>query len=170
MMKLKIPHKKKAMNENTIAKPKRSLRSKHKREKSKKTTAIKKERPKKKRKDRTAKERTKRHILRNLWQKLPLPKKRLFFKKDKAVSAKAGSANTAKRFRLLTFSRKMLLLCLAPMMLICILITVFSRQSLTKSVENEIEGALKIVAISLDETYSNLYQGDYEQDLSLIHI
>ena len=165
-MKLKIPHKKKAMNENTISKPKRSLRSKHKREKSKKTTAIKKERPKKKRKDRAAKERTKRHILRNLWQKLPLPKKRLFFKKDKAVSAKAGSANTAKRFRLLTFSRKMLLLCLAPMMLICILITVFSRQSLTKSVENEIEGALKIVAISLDETYSNLYQGDYEQDKS----
>ena len=51
-------------------------------------------------------------------------------------------------------------------MLICILITVFSRQSLTKSVENEIEGALKIVAISLDETYSNLYQGDYEQDKS----
>ena len=166
MMKLKIPHKKKAMNENTIAKPKRSLRSKHKREKSKKTTAIKKERPKKKRKDRTAKERTKRHILRKKKQKLPLPKKRLFFKKDKAVSVKAGSANTAKRFRLLTFSRKMLLLCLAPMMLICILITVFSRQSLTKSVENEIEGALKIVAISLDETYSNLYQGDYEQDKS----
>lgn len=114
MMKLKIPHKKKAMNENTISKLKRSLRSKHKREKSKKTTAIKKERPKKKRKDRTAR-----------------------------------SVNTAKRFRLLTFSRKMLLLCLAPMMLICILITVFSRQSLTKSVENEIEGALKIVAISL---------------------
>ena len=98
MMKLKIPHKKKAMNENSISKPKRSLRSKHKREKSKKTTAIKKERPKKKRKDRTAKERTKRHILRNLWQKLPLPKKRLFFKKDKAVSVKAGSANTASVF------------------------------------------------------------------------
>lgn len=166
MSKLKIPHKKKAMDENTISKPKRSLRSKHKREKSNKTTAVKKERPKKKRKDRTAKERTKRHILRNLWQKLPLPKKRLFFKKDKAVSTKAGSVSTAKRFRLLTFSRKMLLLCLAPMMLICILITVFSRQSLTKSVENEIDNALKIVAISLDETYSNLYQGDYEQDKS----
>ena len=44
----------------------------------------------------------------------------------------------------------------------CILITVFSRQSLTKSVENEIDNALKIVAISLDETYSNLYQGDYK--------
>ena len=48
MSKLKIPHKKKAMDENTISKPKRSLRSKHKRKKSKKTTAIKKERPKKK--------------------------------------------------------------------------------------------------------------------------
>lgn len=41
MSKLKIPHKKKAMDENTISKPKRSLRSKHKRKKSKKTTAIK---------------------------------------------------------------------------------------------------------------------------------
>lgn len=41
MMKLKIPHKKKAMNENTIAKPKRSLRSKHKREKSKKQLLLK---------------------------------------------------------------------------------------------------------------------------------
>ena len=56
MSKLKTPHKKKAMDENTISKPKRSLRSKHKREKSKKTTAIKKERPKKKRKDRKKRE------------------------------------------------------------------------------------------------------------------
>lgn len=43
MSKLKIPHKKKAMDENTISKPKRSLRSKHKREKSNKTTAVKKD-------------------------------------------------------------------------------------------------------------------------------
>ena len=88
MMKLKIPHKKKAMNENTIAKPKRSLRSKHKREKSKKTTAIKKERPKKKRKDRTAKERTKRHILRNLWQNFRYLKSAYFSKKTKQFRPK----------------------------------------------------------------------------------
>ena len=37
MSKLKIPHKKKAMDENTISKPKRSLRPKHKREKVKKS-------------------------------------------------------------------------------------------------------------------------------------
>lgn len=171
MIKLKIPHKKKAMDENTISKPKRSLRPKHKREKVKKShphkqEKTKKSRPKKGPKVHTPKARAKKHILRNLWQKLPFAKKGAPFKKDKAVSTKTGSVSTAKRFRLLTFSRKMLLLCLAPMMLICILITVFSRQSLTKSVENEIEGALKIVAISLDETYSNLYQGDYEQDKS----
>lgn len=41
MGKLKIPHKKKAMDENTISKPKRSLRSKHKREKSKKQLLLK---------------------------------------------------------------------------------------------------------------------------------
>ncbi len=171
MIKLKIPHKKKAMDENTISKPKRSLRPKHKREKVKKShphkqEKAKKSRPKKGPKVRTPKARAKKHILRSLWQKLPFAKKGAPFKKDKAVSTKTGSVSTAKRFRLLTFSRKMLLLCLAPMMLICILITVFSRQSLTKAVENEIEGALKIVAISLDETYSNLYQGDYEQDKS----
>lgn len=171
MIKLKIPHKKKAMDENTISKPKRSLRPKHKREKVKKShphkqEKTKKSRPKKGPKVHTPKARAKKHILRSLWQKLPFAKKGAPFKKDKAVSTKTGSVSTAKRFRLLTFSRKMLLLCLAPMMLICILITVFSRQSLTKAVENEIEGALKIVAISLDETYSNLYQGDYEQDKS----
>ena len=171
MIKLKIPHKKKAMDENTISKPKRSLRPKHKREKVKKShphkqEKAKKSRPKKGPKVHIPKARAKKHILRNLWQKLPFAKKGAPFKKDKAVSTKTGSVSTAKRFRLLTFSRKMLLLCLAPMMLICILITVFSRQSLTKSVENEIDDALKIVAISLDETYSNLYQGDYEQDKS----
>ena len=171
MSKLKIPRKKKAMDENTISKPKRSLRSKHKRKKVKKShphkqEKAKKSRPKKGPKVHIPKARAKKHILRNLWQKLPFAKKGAPFKKDKAVSTKTGSVSTAKRFRLLTFSRKMLLLCLAPMMLICILITVFSRQSLTKSVENEIDDALKIVAISLDETYSNLYQGDYEQDKS----
>jgi len=41
MGKLKIPHKKKAMDENTISKPKRSVGSKHKREKSKKQLLLK---------------------------------------------------------------------------------------------------------------------------------
>ena len=77
-----------------------------------------------------------------------------------------GKAKKHTKIHLLTFSRKILLLCLLPMVIICILITYISRQSLSKSVENEIEGALKIVAISLDETYSNLYKGDYHEDAS----
>lgn len=161
MIKFKKPQKKQknAVDKSTVSKPKRSLRPKHKREK------VKKSRPKKEPKAHTPKARTKKHILRNLCQKLPFAKKGALSKTDTTASTNAETAST-KQFRLLTFSRKMLLLCLAPMMLICILITVFSRQSLTKSVEDEIEGALKIVAISLDETYSNLYQGDYEQDKS----
>lgn len=81
------------------------------------------------------------------------------------LQKKTGDKTKKKsKLRLLTFSRKILLLCLLPMIIICILITYISRQSLSKSVENEIEGALKIVAISLDETYSNLYKGDYHKD------
>lgn len=77
-----------------------------------------------------------------------------------------GKTKKHSRLHLMTFSRKILLLCLLPMIFICLLITYISRQSLSNSVKNEIEGALKIVAVSLDETYSNLYEGDYEKNLS----
>lgn len=84
-------------------------------------------------------------------------------KNTQTPTVNTSEKNKKEKKRILTFSNKMLLLCLAPMVIICVLITIFSRQSLTKSVENEIEGALQIVAVSLDETYSNLYKGDYEQ-------
>lgn len=70
-----------------------------------------------------------------------------------------------KRIRLFSFSRKMLLLCLLPMLILCFLISSYSNRSLSHAVENEIQGALEIVAASLDETYSNLYKGDYEVGL-----
>ena len=87
MSKLKIPHKKKAMDENTISKPKRSLRPKHKREKVKKShphkqEKAKKSRPKKGPKVHIPKARAKKHILRNLWQKLPFAKKGAPFKRQ----------------------------------------------------------------------------------------
>lgn len=71
---------------------------------------------------------------------------------------------TKKRF--FTFSRRMLLLALVPMLAICIMITMFSTKSLRSGLEAEIEKSLQIVATSLDETYSNLYEGDYKQDLT----
>lgn len=82
----------------------------------------------------------------------------------KKNTPKQPAKKEKKRF--FTFSRKILLLCIAPMVVLCVLLTFFSRQSLTDSVENEIKSALQIVAVSLDETYSNLYKGDYEQDKS----
>ena len=69
---------------------------------------------------------------------------------------------TKKRF--FTFSRRMLLLALVPMLAICIMITMFSTKSLQSGLKEEIKKSLQIVATSLDETYSNLYEGDYKQD------
>lgn len=66
--------------------------------------------------------------------------------------------------RVLTLSGRLLLLCLLPMVLACLLITVFSSNRLRSSIETEIEKSLKIVATSVNETYTNLYEGDYSQD------
>lgn len=61
-----------------------------------------------------------------------------------------------ERKRFLSFSKKLVALCLLPMILICIIITIFSTQSLRSGVEKEIEKYLHIVAVSMDETYNNL--------------
>ena len=64
----------------------------------------------------------------------------------------------------LTLSKRLLLLCLLPMLLACLSITVFSANRLRSGIETEIEKSLKIVATSVNETYTNLYEGDYSQD------
>ncbi len=61
-------------------------------------------------------------------------------------------------------SAKLLALCMAPMVIIAIAITILSVQALEKGVEQEIQKSLKIVATSVNTTYSNLYEGDYSQD------
>lgn len=87
-----------------------------------------------------------------------LPKR----KKHQKDTETPQTGKRRRKFRLFSFSRKILLLCLLPMLIICFLISSYSSRSLSRAVENEIQGALEIVAISLDETYSNLYKGDYE--------
>lgn len=71
-----------------------------------------------------------------------------------------------ERKRFLTFSKKLVGLCLLPMILICVIITIFSTQSLRNGVEKEIEKSLQIVAVSMDETYTNLYEGDYKKGMT----
>lgn len=68
--------------------------------------------------------------------------------------------------RILTLSGRLLLLCLLPMVLSCLIITVFSASRLRAGIESEIEKSLGIVTASVNETYSNLYEGDYSVDIS----
>ena len=68
--------------------------------------------------------------------------------------------------RFINFSTKLVGLCLLPMLIICIVITFFSINSLKTGIENEVEKSLRIVAVTLDETYTNLYEGDYKKGLS----
>ncbi len=59
-------------------------------------------------------------------------------------------------------SQKLLAMCLVPMLAICISITMFSATALKSGIEDEIEKSLQIVATSVNETYTNLYEGDYK--------
>lgn len=83
--------------------------------------------------------------------------------KKKTLTVKKKKAMQSKK-RHLTLSGRLLLLCLLPMILACLMITIFSANRLRSSIETEIEKALKIVATSVNETYTNLYEGDYSQD------
>ncbi len=68
--------------------------------------------------------------------------------------------------RVLTLSIRLLLLCLLPMALACLMITMFSANRLRASIETEIEKSLKIVTTTVNETYTTLYEGDYVVDLT----
>ena len=71
-----------------------------------------------------------------------------------------------KKLRLLTFSRKLALICVIPLIAMCYITSNMSTRILTSNLEGEIESSLKIVASSLEETYSSLYEGDYTMSQS----
>lgn len=81
-------------------------------------------------------------------------------KKEKSV--KAPREKKEKAPMKLGISQKLLAMCLLPMIIICVGITIFSATALKSGIEDEIEKALQIVATSVNETYTNLYEGDYE--------
>lgn len=83
--------------------------------------------------------------------------------KEKMQKVKKEKAKKEKK-RIFTLSVRLLLLCLLPMILACLMITVYSANRLRSGIESEIEKSLKIVATSVNETYTNLYEGDYKQD------
>lgn len=69
-----------------------------------------------------------------------------------------------KKVRILSFSTRLLMLCLLPMLVVCSVIATFSAVTLKINIEEEIENSLRIVATSVSETYTNLYEGDYSVD------
>ena len=63
-------------------------------------------------------------------------------------------------------SGKLVSLCLVPMLIITIVVTSVSVNTLTDVMESEVEKSLKLVATSVSETYTQMYEGDYEKSQS----
>lgn len=66
----------------------------------------------------------------------------------------------------LSITLKLIALCVIPMIMVSAIITYISVSSLTNTLESEIEKSLQLVAVSVSETYDNLYRGDYAQGRS----
>ncbi len=130
-------------------------------EKKEKAPKVKKEKAPKVKKEKVPKEKKELNVkaeVNKILSKIKFPK----IKKPKFLKNKAPIKEGKKR--VLTLSRRLLLLCLLPMMVACLMLTIFSASRLRSSIESEIEKSLKIVATSVNETYTNLYEGDYSQD------
>ncbi len=81
----------------------------------------------------------------------------------KIEKIKEGKKNTNL---LNSMAVKIVLVCAVPTLVVSIIIISISTNKLKSAMESQIEGALKIVATSVNETYSNLYKGDYSQGKS----
>jgi methyl-accepting chemotaxis protein len=84
----------------------------------------------------------------------------------KAEKQKKEKKQKKPRKRIWTFSKRLMAMCLIPMIVVCVLVSILSTTTLKKMIEDEIENSMKIVAASVNETYTNLYEGDYKQDKS----
>lgn len=62
------------------------------------------------------------------------------------------------------FSKRLLALCLLPMTIVCILVAALSTLTLKNMIEQQIQNSLQIVSVSVNETYTNMYEGDYTVD------
>lgn len=92
-------------------------------------------------------------------------RKKVEFKKLKQlfdrISALKGKISLQKIF---SFTVKLIMLCVIPMVIISFVITFISTKTVSGIMLDETEGALYLVAESVSQTYTNLYEGDYSQD------
>ena len=91
-------------------------------------------------------------------------------KKEKKAKAKSIEGILEKKkqtkVRLFNISTKLVILCILPLVVLCVVTSLASSSILRTNLENEIQSSLKIVAVSLQQTYSSLYEGEYHSDLS----
>lgn len=80
-------------------------------------------------------------------------------------SKKSVKKRKGKKIRIFNFSRKLLAMCILPMIFACIIVTAISTRTLKGTMEGEIKKSMKIAAASIVETYTNLYKGDYAMDI-----
>ena len=94
---------------------------------------------------------------------------------EKAETPKAKPVSAAhrilekrkkKKLRIFNFSVQLILICLVPLVVLSIITSTISTKILERNLHQQIEESLKIVALSLQETYSSLYKGDYSSDLT----
>jgi len=86
--------------------------------------------------------------------------------KEKADKAKKKAKKKAEKKvkRAASITTKLVMICVLPMLLVAGIIFSISVNSLQNSIDDEIEKSLRIVASSVNETYTSLYEGDYHQD------
>lgn len=65
-----------------------------------------------------------------------------------------------------SFSKKLLILFCVPFILVSIITSMLCSSTLKRNINAEIKDSLRSVALSLDSTYSNLYEGDYRRDMT----
>lgn len=83
----------------------------------------------------------------------------------KTKEKKFHSKKTKKKV-LFSFSKKLVFLFCVPLFLIGLIVATLSSMILRNNLNMEIQEGLQMVAVSLDTTYSNLYEGDYRREKS----
>lgn len=85
---------------------------------------------------------------------------------QKILKKQKDTTKQKRKIRIFNFSRRLLTMSFLPMIITCIIVTSISSHTLKSAMESELKNAMRIAAVSIEETYTNLYKGDYTQSLN----
>lgn len=85
---------------------------------------------------------------------------------QKILKKQKDTTKQKRKIRIFNFSRRLLAMSFLPMIITCIIVTSISSHTLKSAMESELKNAMRIAAASIEETYTNLYKGDYTQSLN----